>query len=769
MKTNVKPTDYDDTFTQARTLCHAVHGEEVEFGLVYMMRCPQTQTVTAVEHSYGTFDEQEGTLAEHAAAGWEPYMMVAVTSKAGHSSDIVQHSRAVAADFDNGLPKLLESDELNEFVCPSYVVTTSLGRYHAVWILDASCTPAEMQYLATVIQDRLEGDIAFARRIQAVRFPGFLNHKNGDKVRLHGAFQSGKLHGYDNLCHAFDADLVVNLQRTLNHRVGADLTISKSRHNSDDMVEDATSALPYLKDLADDYHSWVRIGLALAGLGHAGKPLFDKFSAFSAEYDEKAVSKKWDYLLKSADSSSIRPLFAAAQDAGWKNPGFRANAPAPSVLTDREFGAMCAEVMLEEFAVVAPPNAKGAAMFFKQEANSYRLLSNIERRSETERAAKAVIAAFTSEAAVKNAWLKKIGTNKGVDDLCEHVAEVLILANEGNKVRSYPYFPFAGGVLNLLSKDVVPKRYRPLALWSSDVVYDSTATAPLFMKVLHEIFEQDEVMVRFMLRLFGLILLGKPSQHFFIWLGPTASNGKSVLQNVLRGVLGPYASGTATATLMVKSHTTDGANPGIAQLAGKRLAITSEPTGNQQLDSSLIKQITGDGYVNVRNNYGAPYDMPVEFVLLMITNEMPLARDNDHGMWRRAVVIPFNRTFTAEDGDEKLPEKLRKEFPGILNEMLAGAHDYLKNGLDVPAKVRGTVAEQRQAVDPFGAFTGECLSATPGAETGLKEIYEAYEAWSKRNPRFRKMSKPELSKRLQEQHEKFNKVNLAVFVGVTLV
>jgi P4 family phage/plasmid primase-like protien len=769
MKTNVKPPDYDHTFTQARTLCHAVHGEEGKFGLVYMMRCPQKQTVTAVEHSYGTFTEQEDSLTQHAAAGWEPYMMVAVTSEVGHSSAIVQHSWAVAADFDNGMPLLFESDELNELISPSYVVTTSADRYHAVWILDASCTPVEMQYLATVIQDRLDGDAAFARTIQAVRLPGFRNRKNGDKVKLHGSFQSGKLHRYDTLCHAFDADLVVNRQRTLNYRVGADLTISKNHNTIDEMVEDAMSALPYLKDLADDYRSWVSIGLALAGLGHAGKPLFDKFSAFSAEYDEEAAAKKWDYLLKAADSSSIRPLFSAAQKAGWKNPGFRAQNPTLSILTDREFGAMCAEVMQDEFAVVAPQNAKGAAQFFKQVENSYRLLSSIERRSETERAAKAVIATFTSEAAVRNAWLKKIGTNKGVDDLCEHVAEVLILANEGNKVRSYPYFPFAGGVLNLLLKDVVPQRYRPLPLWASPVAYDSTATAPLFMKVLYDIFEQDEAMVSFMLRVFGLILTGKPSQHFFVWLGPTANNGKSVLQKVLKGVLGPYYSGMATATLMVKSHTTDGANPGIAQLAGKRLAVTSEPTGNQQLDSSLIKQITGDGYVNVRNNYGAPYDMPVEFILLMITNEMPLARDNDHGMWRRAVVIPFNRTFTAEDDDPELPAKLEKEYPGILNEMLAGAHDYLRNGLNVPAKVRATGAEQRRAVDPFGVFAAECLVPSPGIETGLKDIYEAYEAWRKLNPRFRKLTKPDLSKQLQALYEKRVQGHMPLFVGVAIV
>lgn len=96
--------------------------------------------------------------------------------------------------------------------------------------------------------------------------------------------------------------------------------------------------------------------------------------------------------------------------------------------------------------------------------------------------------------------------------------------------------------------------------------------------------------------------------------------------------------------------------------------------------------------------------MPVEFVLLMITNEMPVARDNDHGLWRRAVVIPFDRTFTVEDDDPEFPAKLQKEYSGILKEMVAGAHDYMQNGLGIPEKVRSTITGQRQDVDPFGAF-----------------------------------------------------------------
>jgi P4 family phage/plasmid primase-like protien len=765
MKTNVKPTDYDDAFTQARTLCHGVHGEEGKFGMVYMKRDHTTPVVQSVHHSFGTFAEQEGRLEQYAADGWEPYMMVAVTAEAGNSRNIVQHTWAVAADFDNGLPELFE---LNELICPSYVVITSAGRCHAVWVFDAICTPAQMQFLAVTIQDRFDGDAAFARTNQTVRMPGFLNRKNGDKVKLHDEYQSGKLHSYDTLCHAFDAPLVANLERMLNPRMNESLTISRTQHSATDMVKDATSALPHLKHLASEYDSWVRIGIALAGLGKDGEKLFHTFSAYSAAYDADAVTKKWPYLLKAADSSSIRPLFYAAQREGWTNPGFRDQKVAPSVLTDRDFGAMCAEVMHAEFAVIEHPSKKGPPQFLKQEGGSYRLLTDIERRSEAERAAKEVIANLASEG-VQMAWLKKIGTIKGLNDVCEHIAEVLILKHEGNKVRSFPYFPFKGGVLNLLSLEVVPKKYRPLPVCANAIVYDPEAKAPLFTRVVNEIFENDETMVRFMFQLFGLMLLGRPEQYFFVWLGRSASNGKSLLVKVMKSVLGPYFTYLPTAALMVKSHTSDGANPAIAQLTGKRLAVVSEPTAKQSLDSSLIKQLTGDGHVNVRDNYGAPKDMQVEAVILMVANYMPAAMDDDNGLWRRALIVPFDRTFTPEEDDKNLADKLEKEKSGILNMMLAGAHDYLKHGLIVPEKVRNFVRQQRHEVDPFEAFFVDCLIESPGSVTFLKDIYAAYMAWHKQNTRFRRITKPELSKRLQRLFHKGDQGHLPVFEGVTVI
>jgi putative DNA primase/helicase len=768
MRTTKQSVDYDCSLVQARTVCHAVHGDAGSFGLLFMCRDPVTRTINNVEVSYGTFSEQESTLIKYADAGWEPYMLTAFTSSIGHARDLVLDSWAIAADFDNGLPQLLKA---NQQIEPSILISTSPDRYHAVWILEAACTPSQMHYLASVIQDRLGGDPAFARTNQAIRLPGFLNRKNKHKVRLFCQENPGATYSYDFLCHAFDAVLVANRLRKGNHRYDDFLSIPRT-HSADELIEDAKSALKCVTESANEYASWTKIGLSLAGLGDAGLPLFHAFSSTSEKYDAAEAEKKWKSLLKAADSSSIKTLFAAAQHAGWKNPGYRHKTSATHALTDREFGALCADAMHDDFAAMESTNLRSGPLLLKLEGGNYRHLSDIEKRREVERVGKQVIAKLAGEnedSSFKTTWLKKIGTNKGLNEASEHIAEFLIAAHERNKVRSFPYLPVANGVLNLLSRELVPSRYMPLPMCSAPARFDPTATSPLFARVVREIFEEDDSMVRFIFQLFGLILLGKPTQNFFVWFGPTASNGKSLLVKTLKSVLGPYFTLLPTAALMVKSHTTDAANPSIAQLAGKRIAVISEPTAKQTLDATLIKQLTGDGHINVRDNYGTPKDMAVEAVLLMVANYMPTARDDDNGLWRRAVVVPFNRSFTAEEDDKELPEKLAKETPGILNLMLDGAHDYLRNGLVIPEKIKACIAAQRNETDPFASFSADCLLASAESSCHLKDIYAAYVEWSKLNTHLRRLTKQEISKRLEKQYVKRSSGNLPVFDGVDVL
>ena len=179
-------------------------------------------------------------------------------------------------------------------------------------------------------------------------------------------------------------------------------------------------------------------------------------------------------------------------------------------------GARCAVRMQDEFAVIQlHGGAKPEIQFLKLENGAYRVLNPIERRAEAEKHCHAVIAEMgkTDDSDWKKELRRRIGTNRGMDGACEHIAEKLFQLQRGNEVKSYPYLPVANGVLNMLTRELVPSRYKPLPTKISSVSYDPRATAPRFSRVLDEIFEFNEPMKRFMLRLFGYFMLGLSLIH----------------------------------------------------------------------------------------------------------------------------------------------------------------------------------------------------------------------------------------------------------------
>ena len=68
----------------------------------------------------------------------------------------------------------------------------------------------------------------------------------------------------------------------------------------------------------------------------------------------------------------------------------------------------------------------------------------------------------------------------------------------------------------------------------------------------------------------------------------------------------------------------------------------------------------------------------------MSSNFRPSIRSTDWGTWRRVKLIPWEVVVPKQRRDEQLKAKLRTEASGILNWMLRGLADYLKNGMQYP-------------------------------------------------------------------------------------
>ncbi|MBK3744147.1 hypothetical protein G3A39_33530 [Paraburkholderia aspalathi] len=740
--------------------------------VVAMQRGDGSHEVRSTLRKYDTLEQLKPVMLDWSSKGVEAYLLIPTSDGKGYSNRNVRHTWALAADFDKGLPLELRSDSP---VAPNFLIETSLGRYHAVWLLDQPCDPEDADRANVVLADRLGGDPAFARKGQLVRLPGFVNQKYGNTVQLVEGYGRQEPYELAKLMEAFDACVVTATLRTNVANLNGSLAVSRATNNKEHLIEDVKSALGYLSHHAEEYSDWVRIGMALVPLGEEGRAIWLSFSQqCRSKFDAQAFERKWESLQNSP--GSVKTIFILAHDAGWTNPGFRNEKKADvSVLTDRDFGRMIAEAASGHYAATEIPadsKAKPEYQIHAWNGETFAPLETRDRRAVVERIGREVLQQLITERGLERETAKprlhKLGSNRSLDDVCDHVAEALVPRSLDRTLSSYPYLGVQNGVLNLITRKLVPARYRALSPFRAGVRYDSTATAPLFKKTIREIFEHDEGMIAFMYRAMGYMLLGKPiEQIFLVFHGESGSNGKSVLSEVLSLILGDYAMMLPTNAIMVKSHVNDSATPTLARMQHKRLAIVAEPAQKHELDAGMVKLMTGDRRMNVRENYGRSKDIRIEFVLLMVTNYLPRVAAYDKGIWRRFQIVPFNRTFGPDEIDPNLIDKLRAEAPGILNVLLDGAADYLRGGLRIPAKVTMMNQQQRHQLDPVEIFLEDAMVRRPDEETLLKDIYQLYEAWAKLNPQFHRLTKQDLGKRLVEKgFRKEVRGNLPRFVGI---
>ena len=76
------------------------------------------------------------------------------------------------------------------------------------------------------------------------------------------------------------------------------------------------------------------------------------------------------------------------------------------------------------------------------------------------------------------------------------------------------------------------------------------------------------------------------------------------------------------------------------------------------------------------------------------TNSLPKETEANTAFFRRWIILPFNVTIPKEKRDKRLPEKLKKELPGIFNRVIAGAKRLLENEAFTESKLAADMLEK---------------------------------------------------------------------------
>ncbi|AGU50363.1 putative plasmid/phage primase, P4 family [Variovorax paradoxus B4] len=259
------------------------------------------------------------------------------------------------------------------------------------------------------------------------------------------------------------------------------------------------------------------------------------------------------------------------------------------------------------------------------------------------------------------------------------------------------------------------------------VAPDFAGSCPTWHRFLQQVFVGDGDLIEFMQRSMGYWISGDRREQVIHFLYGLGANGKSVLTEFVQWLGGSYTLKMPASALMQSKgerHPTE-----LAQLRGKRLAVSSELDENSFFNESLIKELTGDDTLTARFMRGDFFEFQMTQKHVIVGNFKPRLRGGDPAIARRMLLVPFNARFQGVERDPYMLDKLKAEAPAILAWIVQGALKWQTDGLAVPASVRDASADYMADHDDLQQWVDECCEMQGEAQAG--HLYTSFSNWKK--------------------------------------
>ena len=268
---------------------------------------------------------------------------------------------------------------------------------------------------------------------------------------------------------------------------------------------------------------------------------------------------------------------------------------------------------------------------------------------------------------------------------------------------------------------------------------------PEIMDFFDKLFPKVELR-DYVLKLLSSCLEGaNPEQCYYIFTG-RGSNGKSKLVELMRLVLGDYITSIQATVLTRKRPDSGAANPDVIVTKCKRFIYMQEPDAKEPLNTSRMKQFSGEDMVEARGLFQDQEKFKIMGKLFMMCNDLPPIYSMDNGTWRRIRVVPFESTFRSPEHpdwksgrqyiflkDEFLDIKLREWRQSFLS-LLVHIYEtqYLKTGLHPePSIVLRASDSYKESFDVFSKFCNERIRREDQNRVEFKDLKRLFQMWRK--------------------------------------
>ncbi len=348
-----------------------------------------------------------------------------------------------------------------------------------------------------------------------------------------------------------------------------------------------------------------------------------------------------------------------------------------------------------------------------------------------------------------------------------HEAEHLLPILPSHMDKNTAVFNCVNGMADLRTGKLIPHSREAFITKQSAIKFDPDAPPPeKWLEFLDTTFGEDKELIEYIQKAVGYSLTGSTAEQCAFFLYGTGRNGKSTFLEIIRNIMGDYATNIQPQTIMINSKAGNAPTSDIARLKGARFVTSVEPNAGMMIDEGLLKQLTGDDIVTARKMFSEEFEFKPEFKIWMATNHKPIIRGTDTGIWRRIHMIPFEIQVPEDKVDRHLKYKLSKESSSILKWAVDGCIKWKAEGLKMPKKIADAVKEYKHEMDVISAFVDNCCVVGEGEEKASR-LYYAYAQWADENNEY-KMSSTKFGAELAKRYNKSKTRNGAFYKGISL-
>ena len=279
------------------------------------------------------------------------------------------------------------------------------------------------------------------------------------------------------------------------------------------------------------------------------------------------------------------------------------------------------------------------------------------------------------------------------------------------------------------------------------VSFDPVATCPKFDHFLGDVFSGDSDTLekqQAILEMMGYSLMAHCKYEKFCILVGTGANGKSVLLSVLEQLCGKENCAGVQPSQFDRSFQR-------AHLGGKLVNIVTEVKQGEVIDDASLKGIVSGEPTTVEHKFKDPFVMRPFSTCWFGTNHMPHTRDFSDALFRRALVVPFNKIFKPELGNcnPNLKYELFEELPGILNRALdAYSSADARGSFTLPASCLEAREDWRKEADQVAHFVEDNCTVDVNCRETSAAMFSDYLNWAEGEGIGKRMSKRGLTQRL---------------------